>query len=191
MEALAAVGLVSGIFQIIDFSGKLIFRSKDIYSSANGSLNLYNDLENAVKQLQELLQELIREAAKVNIATTAEEQNRRYQLQAAGRMQAQETTVDAWKGRESKRKQNPRKPTEPQQNRVADEQLFKLYETTKITKKIILAIQRLKSRKPNTKLQSVRQAFRSILSNSEFKALEQSVENIRKQTQTALLFSLR
>jgi hypothetical protein len=79
-----------------------------------------------------------------------------------------------------------------QQMRTAEQQLVTLSTDTKrITKKIIDVLQKLKSDDQHSKFQSVRQAFRSVWSESQIKSLETDLDNIRKQTDTALLFSVR
>jgi DNA repair exonuclease SbcCD ATPase subunit len=79
-----------------------------------------------------------------------------------------------------------------QHRSMAEKQLANLSkETESITTRIIEAIQKLKSNEKNTKFQSVRQAFRSVWSESQLKSLEASLETIRRQTDTALLFSVR
>ncbi|KAH7083032.1 hypothetical protein BKA63DRAFT_142272 [Paraphoma chrysanthemicola] len=56
---------------------------------------------------------------------------------------------------------------------------------------MINSIQKFKSEGSKSKFQSMHQAFRSIWSESRLKAMETSLDNIRKQTDTALLFSVR
>jgi hypothetical protein len=79
-----------------------------------------------------------------------------------------------------------------QQLRTAEKQLLALsMDTKRITNKIINACQKLKSDHKSSRFQSVRQAFRSVWSESQIKSLETDLENIRRQTDTALLFSVR
>ena len=51
MEALAAIGLVGNIVQFVDFSGKLISKSAQLYYSYDGALQENIDIENAAKHL--------------------------------------------------------------------------------------------------------------------------------------------
>lgn len=59
MEPLAALGLASNIVQIVDFSGRIISRSKEIYRSADGKLAAHIALEQAAKSLRLLSHDLI------------------------------------------------------------------------------------------------------------------------------------
>lgn len=54
MEALAAVSLAGNILQFVDFSGKVISSSKQLYRSADGSLVENSDSEKITKDLKAL-----------------------------------------------------------------------------------------------------------------------------------------
>ena len=51
MEALVVVGLVNNIIRIIDFSGKLLSSSKEIYRSSSGVLAAYANVETQTTHL--------------------------------------------------------------------------------------------------------------------------------------------
>ncbi len=51
MESLAAVGLAANIIQFVDFSGKLILKTAEIYKSGSGALVENVDIETATKDL--------------------------------------------------------------------------------------------------------------------------------------------
>ena len=54
MEVIAAIGLVGNIIQFVDFSGKLISESIQLYRSYDGVLAKNIDIETAAKHLGEL-----------------------------------------------------------------------------------------------------------------------------------------
>lgn len=62
MEALAAVSLASNILQFVEFAGKLVSRSTEIYHSADGRLNTYTVLEEAAENLTDLSRRLREES---------------------------------------------------------------------------------------------------------------------------------
>jgi hypothetical protein len=51
MEALAIIGLVGNIVQFVDFSGKLISKSTELYQSSEGALAENIDIETATNRL--------------------------------------------------------------------------------------------------------------------------------------------
>lgn len=51
METLAIIGLVGNIVQFVDFSGKLISKSAELYRSSEGALAENSDIETAVNHL--------------------------------------------------------------------------------------------------------------------------------------------
>ena len=51
METLAIIGLVGNIVQFVDFSGKLISKSGELYRSSKGALAENSDIETAVNHL--------------------------------------------------------------------------------------------------------------------------------------------
>ena len=51
METLAIIGLVGNIVQFVDFSGKLISKSAELYQSSEGALAENIDIETATKHL--------------------------------------------------------------------------------------------------------------------------------------------
>lgn len=106
----------------------------------------------------------------------------------------EEATERRWKlEAETRNRQADQKYQETtRKNMEADNQLLTLSNEAKnVTKKIVDAVQKLKSSGGDTKFQSVRQAFRSIWSEPELKSLECSLDKIRSKTDTALLFSVR
>ncbi|KAF2110995.1 hypothetical protein BDV96DRAFT_193895 [Lophiotrema nucula] len=58
MDPFSALGLASNIIQIIDFTGRLVSQSKEIYQSTEGTLDTCVQLEEAAKNLTELCQDL-------------------------------------------------------------------------------------------------------------------------------------
>jgi len=58
MEALVAIGLVGNIIQFVDFSGKLITKSIELYHSYDGALAENVDIETATKHLTVLVKKL-------------------------------------------------------------------------------------------------------------------------------------
>ena len=58
MEALAAIGLVGNIVQFVDFSGRLIAESIELYHSYDGALAENVDIETATKHLAVLIKKL-------------------------------------------------------------------------------------------------------------------------------------
>lgn len=183
MEPLIALGLASSIIQIVDFSGRVISRSKEIYTSDNGTLKIHGDLEEAAKNLQELSHELIEDVPPPK-AYQSEDKRERREMRARGEFK--------WVGPIEKIVEWKTEWKETQQQRMAEKQLLALsVETKKITDDIIHAIQQLKSNSSSTRFQSVRHAFRSIWGEERLKCLETGLESIRRQIDTALLFSLR
>jgi hypothetical protein len=65
MEALAAIGLVGNIVQFVDFSGKLVSKSVQLYYSNNGALVEHVDIETATKHLAVLNKKLKDDAISV------------------------------------------------------------------------------------------------------------------------------
>jgi hypothetical protein len=58
MEALAAIGLVGNIVQFVDFSGKLIAKSIELYHSYDGALEKNVGIETATRHLAVLIKKL-------------------------------------------------------------------------------------------------------------------------------------
>jgi hypothetical protein len=58
MEALAAIGLAGNIVQFVDFSGRLISESIELYHSYDGALAENVDIETATKHLVVLIKRL-------------------------------------------------------------------------------------------------------------------------------------
>jgi len=54
METLAAIGLIGNIVQFVDFSGKLISNSAQLYQSSKGALQVNIDIERATNHLVQL-----------------------------------------------------------------------------------------------------------------------------------------
>lgn len=54
MEPLSALGLASGVIQIVDFSGRLLAKSREIYHSAEGNVEEHELLEDSANNLAEL-----------------------------------------------------------------------------------------------------------------------------------------
>ena len=54
MEILATIGLAGNILQFVDFSGKVISNSKQLYSSVDGILIENADIERITKDLKAL-----------------------------------------------------------------------------------------------------------------------------------------
>ncbi|KAH7093260.1 hypothetical protein FB567DRAFT_514985 [Paraphoma chrysanthemicola] len=219
MEPLVALGVASNIIQIADFSGRMISRSKEIYTSANGTLSVYTDLEDAARNLQELSRELEANAEIASKSSKAGREGQKATLQAAkfaetahSRFLARSAQYaslaserdeqgDALKGlkKEAKAKKDAENEKgrlaaieKQKKRRAAEKQLVDLsQETKRLTDSMINSIQKFKSEGSKSKVQSIHQAFRSIWSESQLKAMEKSLDNIRKQTDTALLFSVR
>jgi molecular chaperone GrpE (heat shock protein) len=64
METLATIGLVGNIVQFVDFSGKLISKSSQLYRSGKGALAENVDTETAAKDLV-LLNNKLKDAATI------------------------------------------------------------------------------------------------------------------------------
>jgi hypothetical protein len=62
METLAIIGLVGNIVQFVDFSGKLISKSTELYRSSEGALAEHIDIETAINHLV-LLNSKLKDAA--------------------------------------------------------------------------------------------------------------------------------
>jgi N-terminal domain on NACHT_NTPase and P-loop NTPases len=62
METLAVIGLIGNVVQFVDFSGKLISKSAEIYHSSTGALAENADIETATDHLIQLNKKL-RDAA--------------------------------------------------------------------------------------------------------------------------------
>jgi hypothetical protein len=62
METLAIIGLVGNIVQFVDFSGKLIAESRELYKSSEGALAENIDTETATKHLL-MLNKKLKDAA--------------------------------------------------------------------------------------------------------------------------------
>jgi hypothetical protein len=69
MEALAVIGLVANIIQFVDFSGKLIAKSTELYHSHDGALAENVDIETTTKHLTVLIQKLKDDAITVGDGT--------------------------------------------------------------------------------------------------------------------------
>ncbi|KAL1613149.1 hypothetical protein SLS60_001381 [Paraconiothyrium brasiliense] len=54
MEPLSALGLASSVIQIVDFSGRLLAKSREIYTSAEGTIEEHGLLEESANNLAEL-----------------------------------------------------------------------------------------------------------------------------------------
>ena len=55
MEPLSAFSLASGVIQIVDFTGRLLLKSREIYTSAEGTVEEHALLEHSARNLAELL----------------------------------------------------------------------------------------------------------------------------------------
>jgi hypothetical protein len=62
METLAIIGLVGNVVQFVDFSGKLISKSTELYRSSEGALAEHIDIETATNHLV-LLNRKLKDAA--------------------------------------------------------------------------------------------------------------------------------
>lgn len=71
LESLAALSLATSIIQIVDFSSKIVGKSRDIYSSADGATIGHEDLASAATRLKDLNQTLNTAAPTSNDATNA------------------------------------------------------------------------------------------------------------------------
>lgn len=58
MESLAVIGLIGNVVQFVDFSGKLISRSTELYHSLDGALAENVDIETTTKHLTVLSKKL-------------------------------------------------------------------------------------------------------------------------------------
>lgn len=58
MDPLSALGLVSAIVQVIDFSSKLISGAAEVYSSASGTTAGFEDSDRAIRSLRNLTRRL-------------------------------------------------------------------------------------------------------------------------------------
>jgi hypothetical protein len=58
MEPLSALSIASAVIQIVDFSSKVIARTREVYRSAEGTITETALLENATVNLNDLLNEL-------------------------------------------------------------------------------------------------------------------------------------
>jgi hypothetical protein len=72
MEALAAIGLVGNIVQFVDFSGKLISKSIQLYHSYDAALAEDIEIKKAIKHLLRLNKTLKDDAATVGVAEREE-----------------------------------------------------------------------------------------------------------------------
>ena len=54
MEPISAFSLASGVIQIVDFAGRILSKSHEIYASAEGTIEEHDFLEHSVKNLDEL-----------------------------------------------------------------------------------------------------------------------------------------
>lgn len=54
LETLAAIGLVGNIVQFVDFSSKILSKTRQVYQSADGALSENIDTEHVTKHLAEL-----------------------------------------------------------------------------------------------------------------------------------------
>ncbi|ORY14588.1 hypothetical protein BCR34DRAFT_479383 [Clohesyomyces aquaticus] len=152
MEPLTALSLASSIIQIVDFTGKIISRSKEIYRSADGVLETVTVLEQAANQLQEMSADL--KAGPPDLS----EEEMKYQ-----------------------------KPMS-----ASERQLLQLSQEAKdISEEIVQAVNKIKVKGSKKAWKSVEQALRSVWSQKEMSALETRLDTLRKQIDTALLFSLR
>lgn len=76
MESIAALGLASNIVQIIDFSSRIIAHGRQVYKSADGRTTEHAVLDDAARNLSELLNSLrsFEKTQQERVATVANEQ---------------------------------------------------------------------------------------------------------------------
>ena len=171
MEPLVAVGLASNIIQIVEFAGKIVSRSQEIYHSPVGILASHNILQEAGRNLSELL-ELFNEHNQLKTDRKIDQSSRLFS-QHKGQKPSQNSTGFFAAKR-------------------ADEELHRLTSrTTEVTRKLRDAIYVVQVQGGNNAWQSIYQALRSVWSQNDIATIEQELDYIRKQVDTALLISLR
>lgn len=163
MDPLTALGLASNVIQIVDFTSRLLSNSKEIYDSADGTLEMHRSLRQAATNLQELSAEL--------------RPKRPSNLQEPERY----------------RKEKSKPASEKKEIRPADVQLLELtIEAKRIADKVSFVVESLTSSKTDRKYwRSIQQALRAAWTQKEFLELEARLDTIRKEIDTALLMSLR
>ena len=60
LDPFSALGLASNIIQFIEFGGKLVSKSAEVYNSAAGSATEQQDIELAARHLRKLCEDLVR-----------------------------------------------------------------------------------------------------------------------------------
>jgi len=181
MEPIAALGLAANIIQIVDFSARMLSRTKEIYNSANGTLKIFTDLEASAKTLEELSSQL---------RLTPHQGPVQIDVKNGSSLNKYEKLPVTFLGRFRDRRET-NQPQYQQQHIIEDSLSTLGLETMKITQSIINTIQKVKSDSQPTAFQSIRHAFRSVWTEQQLKVLEASLESMRRQTDTALLFSVR
>jgi hypothetical protein len=58
MDPLSALSIASAVIQIVDFSSKVIARTREVYQSADGSIEELTLIEDATANLDDLMKDL-------------------------------------------------------------------------------------------------------------------------------------
>lgn len=173
MEPLASLSLTSSVIQIVDFTGKLISNAKEIYRSADGTLESCQNLRQAAQNLSELSADLYRNTPK----------NQR--LNKSKNLRPRPEDVEG-------RPNGLRSKRNDLELSSADEQLLRLTEDAReLSQGIADAVHKTAAYGDHKTFWSIQQALRAVWNQRNFSALEARLENIRRQIDTALLVSLR
>ena len=147
MDPLSAVSLASAVIQIVDFSTKVLSRTKEIYTSTDDTFQNATSLEDATANINELLVEL-----------------------------EDKTSVNHGKsGRQA-----------------ADKQLVRLaQDSIDIANTLRTTLDGLRHKRHGGKRNAFDQGLRSVLQQKKIVDIADRLDAIRKQVDTAILFSLR
>jgi hypothetical protein len=163
MESIAALSLASNIIQIVDFSSRIISRGHELYNSADGRLGEHAVLENAARNLSELYTSLHK--SKIDSEPDASERYRDLDVSGTHRRIHDLT--------------------------VADQQLKQLaLESENIVQDLQVILKEVRLVTRHKKWQSIHQAIKSVRTDTQIAILASRLDEIRKQIDTAVLFSI-
>ncbi|KAH7068640.1 hypothetical protein FB567DRAFT_457239 [Paraphoma chrysanthemicola] len=150
MEPLSALSIASAVIQIIDFSSKVIARTREVHRSGDGAVEEGALFANATANLNDLLIELNR------------------------------TTISESSGYGASHQ------------RSADKQLLQHAKDSQVIATELRALlANVKHKRDGRQRNAIQQGFRGVLEQKNVDALNQRLDDIRKQIDTTLLVSLR
>ncbi|KAF2856080.1 hypothetical protein T440DRAFT_438724 [Plenodomus tracheiphilus IPT5] len=167
MDPASAFSLAAAVLQVVDFSSKVIKRTKEVYRSADGAIEEHRLLEDATANLAELLEEFKK---KLN-----EERERAKRLD--------EKREQAW----GRGQAHP-----PRKISTAEKQLDRLREESRdVANTLHQVLTDVKRTKSGHDRNPFDQGLRSVFIQKRLSELKERLDLIRKQFDTTLLVTLK